>query len=221
MSSEMSDSQTTLLQEDWGRSEYGEAFERQKAYVAEVQAGKRSHTLVLTEHDPVFTMGIRKGADRHLVWSKQMLEAQGVSVYQSNRGGDITYHGPGQITGYPILDLSRLRDLHAYLRLIEEMLIQTVAEYGLTATRREGKTGIWLEDRKIAAIGVAVKTWVSYHGFALNVNTNLQHFMGIVPCGITDGTVTSIEKELGKPVDMSEVKAIVIEKFKQVLLPKL
>lgn len=210
-----------LIEEDWGRTEYGVAFEKQKAYVADIQAGTRANTLVLTEHDPVFTMGIRKGADRHLVWSKQMLEAQGVSVYQTNRGGDITYHGPGQITGYPILDLSTLRDLHAYLRLIEEMLIQTVAEYGLVAGRREGKTGIWLQDRKIAAIGVAVKSWVSYHGFALNVNTNLQHFMGIVPCGITDGTVTSIEKELGKPVDMSEVKAIIIEKFRQVLLPKI
>lgn len=185
---------------DWGRTEYGDAFERQKALVEARRDGKARDTLVFTEHEPVYTMGMRKGADQNLIWNENSLRDHGIAVYKSNRGGDITYHGPGQIVGYPIVSLQNRKDLHAYLRDIEEVVIRTLAQFGLDTARREGKTGIWLDqERKICAIGVAVRSWVTYHGFALNVSTDMNHFSGIVPCGITDGTVTSMEAELKKP----------------------
>ena len=199
--------------EDWGNTEYEAAFEKQKAYVRDRIDGKREDTLIYTEHLPVYTMGLRRGAEAHLIWDEAALSEKGISVYKSNRGGDITYHGPGQLTCYPIIQLGRLRDLHAYLRIMENTLIQIVSHFGLLANRREGKTGIWIEKRKIAAIGVAVKSWVSYHGFAMNVNNDLEPFSGIVPCGIVDGTVTSLKKELGFPVDLNDVKAVVSQAF--------
>ncbi len=188
---------TTGTTVDWGRTRYREAWQRQDELVAARIAGTAPDTLVFTEHEPVFTLGMRTGSERNLVWTPPQLAAQGIEVVPTNRGGDITYHGPGQIVGYPIVSLEPRRDLHAYLRFLEQVLIDTVARHGLVATRREGKTGIWLGTRKIAAIGVAVKRWVAHHGFALNVTTNLGHFGGIVPCGITDGTVTSLAAELG------------------------
>lgn len=199
--------------EDWGNTEYELAFEKQKAYVRDRIDGKRSDTLVYTEHLPVYTLGLRRGAEAHLIWDETALSEKGISVHKSNRGGDITYHGPGQLTCYPIVNLEKLRDLHAYLRIMEDMLIQIVSHFGLKADRREGKTGIWIEKRKIAAMGVAVKSWVSYHGFALNANNDLEPFSGIVPCGIVDGTVTSLKKELGFPVDLNEVKDVVSQAF--------
>lgn len=199
--------------EDWGNTEYELAFEKQKAYVRDRIDGKRSDTLVYTEHLPVYTLGLRRGAEAHLIWDETALSEKGISVHKSNRGGDITYHGPGQLTCYPIVNLEKLRDLHAYLRIMEDMLIQIVSHFGLKADRREGKTGIWIEKRKIAAMGVAVKSWVSYHGFALNVNNDLEPFSGIVPCGIVDGTITSLKKELGFPVDLNEVKDVVSQAF--------
>jgi lipoyl(octanoyl) transferase len=199
---------------DWGRTAYRDSWQRQDELVAARLAGTSPDTLVLTEHNPVFTIGMRRGAEQHLVWTQPQLAAQGIEVVATNRGGDITYHGPGQIVGYPIVSLERRRDLHAYLRFIEDVLIATVAGYGLVASRREGKTGIWLGPRKIAAIGVAVKRWVAHHGFALNVTTNLGHFSGIVPCGITDGTVTSLAEELGSRCPtISEVKTMVAAEF--------
>ena len=182
---------------DWGRTRYREAWQRQDELVAARLAATAPDTLVFTEHEPVFTLGLRSGAEKHLVWTPPQLAAQGIEVVPTNRGGDITYHGPGQIVGYPIVSLEPRRDLHAYLRFLEQVLIDTVARYDLAATRREGKTGIWLGTRKVAAIGVAVKRWIAHHGFALNVTTNLGHFGGIVPCGIVDGTVTSLATELG------------------------
>ena len=182
---------------DWGRTRYRDAWSRQDELVAARLAGTAPDTLVFTEHEPVFTLGVRRGAEQNLVWTPPQLARQGIEVVPTNRGGDITYHGPGQIVGYPIVSLDSRRDLHAYLRFLEQVLIDTVARHGLVAGRREGKTGIWLGTRKIAAIGVAVKRWVAHHGFALNVSTNLGHFAGIVPCGITDGTVTSLAAELG------------------------
>ncbi len=182
---------------DWGRTRYRDAWQRQDELVAARLAGTAPDTLVFTEHEPVFTLGVRRGAEQNLVWTPPQLAHQGIEVVSTNRGGDITYHGPGQIVGYPIVSLDARRDLHAYLRFLEQVLIDTVARHGLVAGRREGKTGIWLGTRKIAAIGVAVKRWVAHHGFALNVSTNLGHFGGIVPCGITDGTVTSLAAELG------------------------
>jgi len=198
---------------DWGRTAYREAWDRQLELVAARKAGQCPDTLVLNEHNPVYTIGVRPGADEHLVWTEQMLRQQGIEVVRTNRGGDITYHGPGQIVGYPIMDLSGHRDLHAYLRQLEEVLIRTVAHFGITATRREGKTGIWIETRKIAAIGVAVKSWITYHGFALNVQPDLAHFSGIIPCGITDGTVTSLAMECPDPPLMGQVKSRLVLEF--------
>jgi lipoyl(octanoyl) transferase len=193
---------------DWGRTRYHDAWERQHALVARRIAGETGDTLVLTEHEPVFTLGLRAGADSHLVWNREQLAREGIEVIKSNRGGDITYHGPGQLVGYPIVSLESRRDLHAYLRFLEQVLIDTLASYDLAPVRREGLTGIWLGRRKVAAIGVAVRRWVTYHGFALNVNTRLAHFGGIVPCGIgaSEGTVTSLQAELGRELDLAEVK---------------
>jgi len=204
---------------DWGRTAYETAWKQQDELVARRIAGEIGDTLVFTEHDPVYTLGVRKDSADHLVWPASELARRGITVSRSNRGGDITYHGPGQIVGYPILSLAARRDLHAYLRLLEQVLINAVAKFGLTAGRREGKTGIWLGTRKLAAIGVAVRKWTTYHGFALNVNPDLTHFDGIIPCGITDGTVTSMQLELGHPADQDSVKQTLAGEF-ALLLPE-
>ena len=201
---------------DWGRTHYATAFEQQKARVALRQARQCGDALIFTEHAPVFTMGLRKGADQNLIWDATTLAERGIEVFQSNRGGDITYHGPGQIVGYPILSLRARRDLHAYLRDLEEVVIRSLARFGLEAARRPEKTGIWLGNRKICAIGVAVKSWITYHGFALNLNPDLSHFQGIVPCGITDGSVTSMANELGFSITADEVKAALAVEFRKV-----
>ncbi len=201
---------------DWGRTRYEPARLAQEALVAQRLAGEIGDTLVFTEHDPVFTVGLRTGAEQHLVWDSVRLAAEGVEVVKTNRGGDITYHGPGQLVGYPIVSLSARQDLHAYLRFLEDVLINSVGTLGLVATRRPGLTGIWIGPRKVAALGVAVRRWVTYHGFALNVNAHLPHFAGIVPCGIaaSDGTVTSLHAELGQTHDLDEVKTIVAREFR-------
>ncbi len=202
--------------EDWGRTAYREAWARQLERVERRRRDACADVLVLTEHDPVYTIGARPGAERHLVWTEALLRQRGIEVVRTNRGGDITYHGPGQLVGYPILSLARRRDLHGYLRDLEEVLIRTVAAFGVAAGRRPGMTGIWLETRKIAAIGVAVRGWVTYHGFALNVNPQLEHFAGIIPCGITDGTVTSLARECPTPPPMEAVKARLVLEFREV-----
>ncbi len=183
--------------EDWGRTRYDDALDRQLAMLDQRLAGARGDTLVFTEHEPVFTLGLRAGAAGHLLWNERQLREAGIAVRQTNRGGDITYHGPGQLVAYPIVSLERNKDLHAYLRFLEDVLIDTVAAFGLTATRREGKTGIWIEQRKVAAIGVAARRWIAYHGIALNVSPDLGHFEGIIPCGIAmaEGSVTSLARE--------------------------
>jgi lipoyl(octanoyl) transferase len=201
---------------DWGRTRYEAAWRAQDELVAKRIAGKIGDTLVFTEHEPVYTVGLRSGADQNLVWDPAHLAREGIEVVKTNRGGDITYHGPGQIVGYPIVDLSPRKDLHEYLRFLEQVMINTVGTFGLVATRREGKTGIWVGTRKVAAIGVAVRRWVAYHGFALNVNANLSHFQGIVPCGIsaTEGTVTSLQAELGHDLDLAVVRARLDHEFR-------
>lgn len=200
---------------DLGRTAYAVALARQLECVDGVKAGTQPETLLLTEHDPVYTLGARKGAEQHLIWTEGLLRAAGIEVVKTNRGGDITYHGPGQLVGYPILDLSRQRDLHAYLRDLEQLLINTVAYFGIDASRREGLTGIWIGTRKIAAIGVAVKSWISYHGFALNVHPDLNHFSGIVPCGIVDGSVTSLQIECPDSPTMEQVKSVLVLEFQK------
>ncbi len=168
--------------------------------------------LLFCQHPHVYTLG-NSGNKEHLLINEQQLNEKSASYYKINRGGDITYHGPGQIVGYPILDLDNFfTDIHKYLRYLEEMVIRTLAEYGISAGRSKGETGVWLEaenplnTRKICAMGVRASRWVTMHGFALNVNVNLDYFGNIVPCGIVDKAVTSMDKELGYHVNEEEVK---------------
>ena len=198
---------------DWGRTGYEDAMQRQLQLVEDRRANRIVDQLVLTEHSPVYTIGLRQGAERHLVWQAEQLEKAGIQVVRTNRGGDITYHGPGQLVAYPIISLHDRRDLHRYLRDLEEVVIRTLAHWGLNTGRREDKTGIWLQDRKICAIGVAVKSWVTYHGLALNVSPDLQHFNGIIPCGITDGRVTALCEELAPLPPMNEIKSRLAVEF--------
>lgn len=202
--------------EDWGRTDYPDATARQLALVDRRIRGEISDQLIFTEHNAVYTVGVRHGSVKNLLWDPAQLAAQGISVADTNRGGDITYHGPGQIVGYPIVDLSAVKDLHAYLRFLEEVMIRSMGRLGLAATRREGLTGIWVGSRKIAAIGVAVRRWVAYHGFAFNVAPNLDHFAGIVPCGIAsaEGTVTSLAAELPTPPSTAEVQEVLGQEFR-------
>lgn len=172
------------------------------------------HYLLFCEHPPVYTLG-KSGSVDHLLLNEEQLEGAGFEFFKINRGGDITYHGPGQIVGYPIFDLDCFfTDVHRYVRYLEEAVIRTIREYGVQGDRIEGYTGVWLEaslhrpQRKICAIGVHLSRWVTMHGFAFNVNTQLSHFQNIIPCGIEDSDkdVTSLARELGRPVDLEEVK---------------
>lgn len=217
VTSKSTDHPSNLLVEHWGRTEYRDAWQRQDALVLDRIEGRIGNTLVFTEHDPVYTYGARPGAEKHLLLSEKAAEARGIAIVKTNRGGDITYHGPGQIVGYPIISLEDRRDLHAYLRMLEQVVINALGSLGLAASRREGKTGIWLGTRKIAAIGVASRRWVTYHGFALNVNADLTPFAGIVPCGITDGTVTSMKLELNRECEMPEVIDVLADEFREQL----
>ena len=180
------------------------------------------HRLLMVEHPPVFTLG-KSGKREHVLVSEEQLQNLGIEFYHINRGGDITYHGLQQVVGYPILDLDKFKtDLGWYLRSLEEVIIQVIAEYGLKGDRSSGETGVWLspEDpfmaRKICAMGIKCSRWITMHGFALNVNTDLSHFEYIVPCGIQGKAVTSLEKELGRKVDYAEVKQKIKFHFEQV-----
>lgn len=168
--------------------------------------------LLFVEHPHVFTLG-KSGDTSHLLINEHQLEEKEATYYKINRGGDITYHGPGQLVGYPILDLDHFfTDIHKYLRLLEETIILTLDEYGIKAGRSKGETGVWLDEdnlfkaRKICAMGVRCSRWVTMHGWGFNVNSNLDYFKNIVPCGIQDKAVTSLNKELGQDVDMTEIK---------------
>ena len=172
--------------------------------------------LLLLEHPPVITLG-RGGDAKNLLASPEVLRQNGVRFFETTRGGDITYHGPGQIVGYPIVHLGEgNRDVRKYVTQLEEVLIQTVAEYGITAARVDGKRGIWVGNEKIAAIGVRIARWVTSHGWALNVNTNLDHFRLITPCGLHGTGVTSIEKQTGRRVPIDEVRAVLARKFSEI-----
>ncbi|WP_309400321.1 lipoyl(octanoyl) transferase LipB [Cerasicoccus maritimus] len=205
--------------EDWGRTRYADATQRQLDRVQQRRDNEIGDLLIFTEHEPVYTIGRRRDARQNLLLSEELLAAKGFDLAETSRGGDITYHGPGQLVGYAILSLEHRKDLHRYLRDIEQVLINALGVLGLAAARREGKTGIWLQDRKIAAIGIAVTRWISYHGFALNVSPDLAHFSGIVPCGIapTDGSVTSLQQELADLCPpMDEVKAVIAAEFQSI-----
>lgn len=177
---------------------------------------------LLCEHTPVYTLG-KSGDMKNVLMSEAELEANNIQFFKTNRGGDITFHGPQQIVGYPILDLEKFyTDIGKYLRNLEEVIILTIAEYGIKGERSEGETGVWIEpgikgkERKICAIGVRCSRWITMHGFALNVNTDLTYFDNIIPCGIANKQVTSTEKELGKKVDFEEIKEKIQYNFKKV-----
>jgi lipoyl(octanoyl) transferase len=197
---------------------YPEALDLQHSLVKSRKAGEVPDQLLLLQHPPVITLGARTRSDRrHIVASAATLEQHGVTVLETGRGGDVTYHGPGQLVGYPILDLKPDRcDVHRYVRDLEQVLILAVAPFGVRAERVAGLTGVWVGREKLGAIGVRVSQWVTSHGFALNVNTNLSHFDFIVPCGIPDRGVTSLERLLGRKVDHESVELVVLQAVAEV-----
>ncbi len=189
---------------DLGRREYKEVWDLQRWLVDERARDTAPDTLILVEHEHVITLGRRTSVEN--------FRPQDVRVYQVERGGDATYHGPGQLVGYPILRLQD-RDIHRYLRMLEEVLIRTTRSYGIDSGRSEGHTGVWVGSKKIASIGVAVSSWVTFHGFALNVDTDLSYFGLIKPCGLDPNMITSMSAALGRPVRLNDVKARVVEDF--------
>lgn len=199
---------------------YAEALALQQSLVEDRRAGRVGDLLLLVEHPPVLTVGVRgDGGRSHIVASAEALAARGIEVHETGRGGDITYHGPGQIVGYPILDLKPDRcDVHRYVRDLEEVVIRTAADFGLAARRIEGLTGAWVGDEKLAAIGVRISRWITSHGFALNVTTDLDCFRLIVPCGIADRGVTSLAALLGRDVDSGEVERRLTDRFREVFV---
>lgn len=189
--------------------------------LSDLKPGTR-HYLLFVEHPPVFTLG-KNGNKSNVLLQDEAMKANGISFFNTNRGGDITFHGPGQIVGYPVLDLEKFyTDIGKYLRNLEEVMILTMDEYGLKGARSKGETGVWIDpdipgrERKICAIGVRCSRWITMHGFAFNVNTDLSYFNHIIPCGITNKQVTSLEKELGRKMDMQEVKESVKRNFGKV-----
>ena len=208
--------------QDLGLIDYKEAWDYQEKRFNEILDVKKNNRkenrqdptlsyLLFCEHPHVYTLG-KSGDENNLLVNEDYLKSRGATFYKINRGGDITYHGPGQIVGYPILDLDNFfTDIHKYLRYLEEAVILTLADYGIESTRSDGETGVWLDvggekARKICALGVRSSRWVTMHGFAFNVNTDLSYFGNIVPCGIVDKSVTSLQKELGRELNMQEVK---------------
>lgn len=211
---------------DLGNIDFKQAWDLQETLLNEIVDLKRKNKsdiaqnldlitagyLLLCEHPHVYTLG-KSGKEDHLLIDEQQLNENRAVFYKINRGGDITYHGPGQLVGYPILNLDNFfNDIHKYMRFLEEIIIRTIAEYGLKGERIEKVTGVWLDAidekraRKICAFGVRCSRWVTMHGFALNVNTDLNYFKNIIPCGIQDKAVTSIQQELGKEIDLNDVK---------------
>ena len=208
--------------QDLGLIDYKEAWDYQEKRFNEILDVKKNNRkenrhdptlsyLLFCEHPHVYTLG-KSGDENNLLVNEDYLKSRGATFYKINRGGDITYHGPGQIVGYPILDLDNFfTDIHKYLRFLEKAVILTLADYGIESTRSDGETGVWLDvdserARKICALGVRSSRWVTMHGFAFNVNCDLSYFGNIIPCGIVDKSVTSMQKELGREVDMQEVQ---------------
>jgi len=226
-----------------GLVSYADGLELQRALVDERKAGRIPDTLLLLQHPHVLTIGVKKDGRQHILAAPEVLASRGVEVFETGRGGDVTYHGPGQLVGYPIIDLNPgRRDVHKYVRDLEEVMIRVCADYGLAAGRVKGMSGAWLRstrdarspldvargdpepvegsgqvgDAKIGAIGVRISRWVTSHGFAFNVTTDLDFFNLIVPCGIADKAVTSLATQLGRPVPMAEVEDAFIRHFSKV-----
>jgi lipoate-protein ligase B len=212
-----------LLIADLGLISWSEAYALQQRLVGARKADSIDDVLLLCEHSPVITLG-RNADQKNLLAGKSVLRQKGVELHETNRGGDVTYHGPGQIVGYPILNLERIRrDVHWYVRTLEEAMIRASSEFGVSAYRIPGKTGIWVQpvasspEEKLAAIGVHISRWVTSHGFAYNVSTDLRHFDLIVPCGIPDRKATSLEKVLQRNVSLDEVKPHLIRHLGELL----
>lgn len=202
--------------EQLGRVGYAEGLALQKERVARRKALAIPDTLILLEHPHVYTLG-RNARRENLLIAPEVLRKSGAQVYEIDRGGDVTYHGPGQLVGYPIFDLTGLRrDIAWYMRSLEEVFIRVAKELGVRAQRTPGLTGVWVGDEKLVALGVHVSRWITSHGFAFNVNTDLAYFNAIVPCGIRDKGVTSLARLLGKPADMPEVAGHVVRQFGEV-----
>jgi len=215
-----------IIYKDLGRMAYADAWDLQEELFQKVIAGKKDRAgaktpnyLLFCEHPHVYTIG-KSGSENNLLINEDLLTAKGASLFKTNRGGDITYHGPGQIVGYPILDLERYGlGIKTYISLLEDSIITLLSEYGITSSRLDGASGVWLDAgntnaRKICAIGVRSSRYVTMHGFAFNVNTNLEYFSYINPCGFTDKGVTSLKKELGAPGDIEKVKS----RLRQIIL---
>ena len=197
---------------DLGLSPYQQTWDLQKKLQSRRIKNEIEDTVLLVEHEPVYTFG--KNADEnHLLQNYP----DNVNIFHIERGGDITFHGPGQLVGYPIIDLHNYKmSISWFMRSLEDVIINTLMHYGIAANRKEGLTGVWVKDEKIAALGVRISRWVTMHGFALNVNTQLHYYDSIIPCGIFEYGVTSMEKVLNKEIDMDEVKHVLIEQFQNV-----
>jgi len=197
---------------------YQEALELQRELVEERRANRIPDLLLLLQHPPVITLGVRSETARaNVVATSERLAELGIEVHETGRGGDVTYHGPGQIVGYPILDLRPDRcDVHKYVRDLEEVMIRTCADYGIAAGRIAGLTGTWVGAEKIGAIGIRISRWITSHGFAFNVRTDLDHFKLIVPCGISDRGVTSLERLTGRTIALDAVEDALVRRFSEV-----
>ena len=194
---------------DLGLSPFKEVWDLQKELVKKRQNGQIKDTLILAEHEPVYTLG-KNANENHILQNSP----RDVKTYQIERGGDVTFHGPGQLVGYPIMDLHNYnKSISCYMRSLEQLIIDTLAEFRVTAERKDGLTGVWVGDEKIAALGVRVTRWITMHGFALNVSPDLTYYSGIIPCGIFEYGVTSMAKQLTDKVAVDLVKQVLIEKF--------
>lgn len=221
--SAVQESRVEISRGEWGLSvldlgilPYEEAFELQKKITRRRIEGEIGDHLLLLEHPPVITVG-RNAHLENILADSQFLEKEGISVLQTDRGGDVTYHGPGQLVGYPILNLKKVRpDVQWYVSKLENSIIETLRNFSIQATRLKGMRGVWIEGYKIASIGVRISKWVTHHGFALNVNTNLSHFELIRPCGLVGVKMTSMEKILEEKVQMDEVKKVYAEVFSSI-----
>jgi lipoyl(octanoyl) transferase len=205
-----------LLVSDIGRTKYADAWVLQQKLLALRQSTSLEDILLLTEHEHVYTFG-KRSDNNHLLASEEELKAGGTDVFHIDRGGDVTYHGPGQIVGYPILDLNNyFLDVHRYLRNLEEVIIQALMKFGISAGREKEMTGVWVQGEKIAAIGVKVSRWVTMHGFALNVNSDLTKFDRIIPCGIFHKGITSMQRVLSHEVPFQSVQIALVHSFAEV-----
>lgn len=213
-----------------GTMEYGVALSLQRTLLAARRSGLIDNVLLILEHPPTYTIGRRLRAGEHLLYGEEALRDRGIRVYETDRGGDITCHGPGQLVGYTIFDIAAwYRDVYRYLRDIEAVIIGCLGDFGIEGHRLEGITGVWVEGRKVAALGIRVSWWVAMHGFSVNVRPDLSLYEGIVPCGIADREVTSMERILGRPVSMDEVQKSLLRnlggvfgmEFEEMSLPEL